>query len=203
MKKLWWVSVWTALMIFCFVSSVYTDFYVIPLNKSNFAPVATTGQTTSKRAHDDGELQKGVPWPSPRFTDHGDGTVTDNLTGLVWLEDARCDNEKTWNNAIDFCKNLNTGECGLLDGSSEGEWRLPNVRELQSLIDYSEGNDSFAALPSGHPFDDVLEDDFWISTTEENPIGDTFAWKVDFTHGATKPEAKTNTFHVWPVRDSK
>jgi hypothetical protein len=38
-------------------------------------PCAGTGQ--------DGDLRKGVSWPSPRFTDNGDGTVTDNLTGLI------------------------------------------------------------------------------------------------------------------------
>ena len=38
-------------------------------------PCAGTGQ--------DGEIQAGVTWPEPRFTDHGDGTVTDNLTGLM------------------------------------------------------------------------------------------------------------------------
>ena len=36
----------------------------------------------------DGDYQMGVPWPDPRFTDNEDGTVTDNLTGLIWLEDA-------------------------------------------------------------------------------------------------------------------
>jgi hypothetical protein len=38
----------------------------------------------------DGELQKGAALPSPRFTDNGDGTVTDNLTGLIWLKNADC-----------------------------------------------------------------------------------------------------------------
>ena len=33
-------------------------------------------------------IQVGVPWPNPRFTDNGDGTVTDNLTGLIWLKNA-------------------------------------------------------------------------------------------------------------------
>jgi hypothetical protein len=46
------------------------------------APVPQTGQTTSYAAGDDGAIQAGVPWPSPRFTDHGNGTVRDNLTGF-------------------------------------------------------------------------------------------------------------------------
>ena len=45
-----------------------------------------TGQKTSYATGDDGALRKGVSWASPRFTDNGDGTVTDNLTGLVWLK---------------------------------------------------------------------------------------------------------------------
>jgi hypothetical protein len=44
-------------------------------------PCAGTGQ--------DGDIQAGVAWPDPRFRDNGDGTVTDNLTGLMWLKDAR------------------------------------------------------------------------------------------------------------------
>ena len=55
------------------------------------APVPKTGQTTSfaKVAKgDDGNLMSGVAWPNPRFTDNNDGTVTDNLTGLIWLKNS-------------------------------------------------------------------------------------------------------------------
>ena len=38
----------------------------------------------------DGDFQAGVEWPVPRFTDNADGTVTDNLTGLIWLKNANC-----------------------------------------------------------------------------------------------------------------
>ena len=43
----------------------------------------------------DGELQAGVAWPEPRFIDNRDGTVTDNLTGLMWLKDAGCMGQAT------------------------------------------------------------------------------------------------------------
>ena len=56
------------------------------------AMVPKTGQTTGYATGDDGALQKGVAWPNPRFTDNGDGTVTDNLTGLIWLKNANCAN---------------------------------------------------------------------------------------------------------------
>ncbi len=48
----------------------------------------------------DGELLKGVAWPSPRFMDNGNGTVTDNLTGLIWLKDANCFISRTWADAL-------------------------------------------------------------------------------------------------------
>ena len=51
-------------------------------------PVEKTGQTTSYATGDDGDLEKGLAWPNPRFTDNEDGTVTDNLTGLIWLKNA-------------------------------------------------------------------------------------------------------------------
>src|SRR3990172_5700801 len=48
----------------------------------------------------DGEIQAGVPWPSPRFMDNGDGTVTDNLTGLIWLKNANCFGTRNWASAL-------------------------------------------------------------------------------------------------------
>jgi len=53
------------------------------------APLPRTGQIVSEVPGDDGALQKGVPLPSPRFTP-SHGTLSDNLTGLVWLSDLRC-----------------------------------------------------------------------------------------------------------------
>ena len=92
----------------------------------------------------DGDLQMGVKWPNPRFTKNGDGTVTDNLTGLIWLENADCAAATmNWAAALAFANTLfdgsgdhNGGDCGLSDTSAVGAWRLPNVRELHSLVHY-------------------------------------------------------------------
>jgi hypothetical protein len=51
--------------------------------------VPKTGQTTFYALGDDGDLQMGIAWPEPRFTDNEDGTVTDNLNGLMWTKDAQ------------------------------------------------------------------------------------------------------------------
>ncbi len=121
------------------------------------APVPKTGQTPTvpldpAPGGSDGALQKGVAWPNPRFTDNGNGTVTDNLTNLVWVEDANCFGTKDWVTALADVNGLANGQCGLNDASEAGDWRLPNRRELFSLIDDSQ---SSPALPSGHSFDDV------------------------------------------------
>ena len=66
--------------------------------------VLKTGQTTTFARGDDGEYQAGVPVPNPRFTDNGDGTVIDNLTGLTWLKNASCLGEQTWADALAAAK---------------------------------------------------------------------------------------------------
>lgn len=207
MKKLSLVSIFTVFIICGFAVSALTDFYVVPVTKEVetlvyeyvyvYTTVSKTGQTTSYRTGDDGDWESGAAWPSPRFTDNGDGTVTDNLTELVWLEDARCVGRDDWDGAIDFCNALHTGECGLSDGSSEGDWRLPNVRELQSLIDYGQFDD---ALPSDHLFDDVMSDNYWTSTTYKGD--DNSAWQIDIMRGDITDYSKSSDRYIWPVRDA-
>jgi len=58
----------------------------------------------------DGEIQAGVAWPGPRFTDNGDGTMTDNLTGLMWTTNANLPGGyKTWQQALDYVAGMNAG----------------------------------------------------------------------------------------------
>ncbi len=119
----------------------------------------------------DGDLQRGLPWPNPRFTDNDDGTVTDNLTQLIWLKNANCFGKRTWSEALNDCNTLADGDCGLTDGSVAGDWRLPNVRELNSLIHYGV---YYPALPDtagtgqwseNNPFTGVQVLDYWSGTT--------------------------------------
>jgi len=174
------------------------DTYVWPVrgDTNGPAPVPKTGQTTLYATGDDGDLEKGVAWPSPRFTDNGDGTVTDNLTGLIWLENANCFGARTWLQALSDCNGLAAGSCGLSDGSSAGDWRLPNRYELESLLDISNWN---PALPTGHPFTGVQSTYYWSSTTYG---ADTFyAWLVYLSTGIVYHGNKLYfTYNVWPVR---
>lgn len=148
---------------------------------------------------EDGESQTGVA-VSPRFTDNDDGTVTDNLTGLIWLREGNCTaffasdgighNDRPWQAALAAAQQLASGYCGLTDGSVAGDWRLPNLRELLSLIDFSQIS---PALPAGHPFLNTvssLPSYYWSSTTV---AGYTYgAWLVDFSLGVVSNDFKSS-----------
>jgi hypothetical protein len=158
-------------------------------------PVPQTGQLTSYATGDDGDLERGVSLVTPRFTDNGDGTVTDNQTGLIWLKDANCFGAKTWNNALSDCNGLADGSCGLTDGSNAGDWRFPHIKELQSLIDFE---NVLPALPSGHLFIDVQSHYYWSSTTYYFNIG--YAWYVHMGSGDDGWLDKFSPHYLWPVR---
>ena len=184
-------------------STVYTLDQVY--EKAIPTQVPKTGQTTTYRPHDDGELEEGVAWPSTRFKDNSNGTVTDNLTGLIWLKNANCaEATKNWNTAIDYsaalydgCINCfgTAGDCGLSDSSTAGQWRLPNLRELQSLIDYSKSN---PALPSDNHFTGVQWQFYWSSTTIAGSTVE--AWLVGLHYGYVDNDFETEPLYVWPVR---
>jgi hypothetical protein len=176
--------------------------YVWPVRggeESGAVGIPQTGQKTSYYPGDDGDLQKGVSWPAPRFLDPGDGTVTDNLTGLMWARDAyapgppECTPEiaKTWKDALDHALCLNTyAYLGY------GDWRLPNWRELESLMDRSR----VPALPEGHPFTNVVDDFYWWSSSTNPQYPDT-AWFAEMSYGYLSWGYKGSEWAVWPVRN--
>ncbi len=124
-----------------------------------------------------------------RFTDNGDDTVTDNLTGLMWAKNANLPmTHITWQEALDYANNLTF--------KGYDNWRLPTVKELLSLIDYSTYD---PALPTGHPFINVQSYYYWSSTTRAT--GSDYAWIVHMWDGNVSSSSKSYGFYyVWPVR---
>lgn len=155
---------------------------------------AATGQ--------DGDLQMGIAWPEPRFVDNGNGTVTDMLSGLIWLQNANCFGTRTWSDALADANTLASTACGLSDGSVAGDWRLPGVNEMRSLTDANHYGPALANAAGtaqwseGDPFTGVQNYYYWSSTSYFAP----FAWYEDLYHGSLHTGNKSFNYYVWPVR---
>jgi hypothetical protein len=167
--------------------------------------LAATGQTATYASGDDGSIKHGVAWPATRYTDNGNGSVTDNLTGLIWLKNAGCFAPAVWGTALTDANQLASGQCGLNDGSSAGQWRLPNVIELESLVDPSVDG---PALTADNPFVNVANSIYWTSTSyfggEE---GSPNAWAIRMSDGRyindSVLNAKLTAMNaVWAVKGS-
>ncbi len=177
-------------------------YYPWPVRRLSTPPaqVWQTGQKVSYAAGDDGDLERGAHWPEPRFSNNGDGTVKDNLTGLIWLLDANCFGTKTWQEALDAVSGLNSNPsnytCSGYTGTY-GDWRLPNRKELQTLADFSQDHPS---LPLEHPFVNLGSDPYyWSSST--HPTDHNWATILYVRTGKLDDNIKSTHYYVWPVRD--
>jgi len=151
----------------------------------------------------DGDLQKGSPWPNPRFTDNGDQTITDNLTGLIWTKDATAPSPAgcgpgtttiTWKDSFDYVKCLNTNNY-----LGHTDWRLPNRRELKSLLNYSQSSSNFmGSWLNSQGFNNVMGYYYCSSSSvADNPR---FVWEIEMSYGYVTLESKDTAFYIWPVR---
>jgi hypothetical protein len=129
-----------------------------------------------------------VAFPYPRFLPNSNGTVTDTLTGLVWLKQANAIH-LPWADAVAAVNGLASGQCGLTDGSVAGQWRMPTRNEMQSLSDrmqapiadffdntfyYADGTLYQPAPFAPNTF--ITEQFYWTSTTYAPDT--TQAWSV-------------------------
>lgn len=184
-----------------------------PLTGANFAaydgtnpPFAlpATGQEISYAAGDDSSAKKGVAWnAASRFTNNGDGTITDTLTGLIWLQDADCLGTALWADGLTAVSQLASGACGLSDGSAAGTWRMPNLVELESLIDASAAS---PAISTGSQFTNVSLGIYWTSTSYYGGVaGSDKAWTIQLSDGRFMNDTTSNvkasaTNAIWAVK---
>ncbi len=164
------------------------------------SPVAPTAPAQKKAAGPCGDKSK-------RYFDCGNGTVTDSITGLIWLKDSNCMMSLDWEAARKAAANLKDGDCMLKDGSAAGDWRLPTREEWQATMEKAKalnctgpvltndaGTGCISAGPS--PFPDPEADYYWSSTKE----GDAQAYLGDIDHGNLLKANLINSVRVWPVR---
>ena len=131
--------------------------------------------------------------------DNGDGTVTDTCTGLMWQKDTADVNGSgaieidpfpgdrlSWQEGLKYCQSLDLG--------GHDDWRLPNVRELQSLVDYGR------ALPCIDPAFGALSLCYWSSSTYVDIPGD--AWILNFFSGNVDYLGKTYSYFIRAVRNA-
>lgn len=195
------------------IKAIPTQFATTPIvgDHAGVVQLPHTGQTgcwnNTNEAIDcagtghDGDSRSGTPIPKHRFFDNDNGTITDTLTGLVWLKNANCFTSQTWSNALNSANTLASGSCGLTEGSVAGDWRLPNVNELESLIDLSAT--SPASMLNNLGFSGIQSSTFsyWTSTTSPNPG---YATAIPMNGGAIDSGVsntyKGNQNFVWAVR---
>ncbi len=175
-----------------------------------------TGQTSDYGPGSDGNLQEGA---ARSYTDNGDGTITDNTTGLMWEKKDQSggihdySNTYTWGMTSSpdtmngtmvttFLATLNAG--GGFAGHTD--WRIPNVNELQSLANYQNVspavdtafNTSCAASCTVLTCSCTQSDAYWSSTTYQSFPGS--AWFVYFYGGYVLGNFKDDFYYVRAVR---
>lgn len=173
-----------------------------------------TGQTATYAPGDDGALRIGAPLA---FHDNGDGTITDEGTGLVWEKkgDAGALHDKdgayTWNPGAgsiwEWIAAVNAeGGAGF---AGKSDWRVPNKKELESIVDAGRFNPAFPAVFSSSCTSgcsavtcsctaSLLH--YWTSTSVAG-APDAFAWGMLPSSGAVQASnRKTALGHVRAVR---
>jgi len=138
-----------------------------------------------------------------RFKDNGDGTVTDIRTGLIWTKNANLPGDTmTFHQAFDYIEGMNKGK---YPNFGYTDWRLPTLRELRSLIDYTrytkKGN--VHVLPQGHPFKKVQSLRFNDSRAPSYLSNTDHPWFVSLYCRLVGHNVTSCYGYVWPVRSGK
>jgi len=163
-------------------------------NTGSLTDCAGTGQ--------DGEYQMGIAPPPSRFVDNDDGTVTDTLTQLIWLQWQTCDKlSGTYDEALTGANTLQNGDCGLTDGSSPGDWRMPNLYELLSVLGGISPDSLMEPLPA--PFELGESGGIWVFFNCPRVTSSAQSGKFVYVTrevGITRADKTTVEAYGWAVR---
>jgi len=128
------------------------------------------------------------------FVENGDGTVTDLSTGLMWQQEKADSIRMKWGDALSYCEGITLG--------GYSDWRLPNVRELESLIDNGQIDPAFYSVlyPDGYCGDTY----YWSSTSIHGIFCALFgAWTEAYLVSSTgsiiqDSKSRTSSFYYYP-----
>jgi len=124
------------------------------------------------------------------YMDNGNGTVTDTYTSLIWQQAGSLDT-KTWQQALEYCEELNLG--------NHTDWRLPTTKELRSLVDYSHYTQNFPSI-NADVFPNTVLNYYWTGTTKASQDLTSRAWYVGFSKGSDSYTSKNDKYYVRAVR---
>lgn len=149
------------------------------------------------------ELEK---WCYPtRFTDMGDGTIKDNTTGRFWLKDASAIRYMNWADAKQAVFELCSGNHGLTDGSTAGQWGLPSKADWEAFVDKNYTDPALcntlgtAQWTQGDAFTNV-SGSYWSDQPHPRPGDGDYVWAINMSSGELY-DMNTNGFRkVWPTR---
>jgi hypothetical protein len=151
------------------------------------------------------------------YVDCANGTVTDTRSGLIWLQDASCfEAAVVFRDAIEFVEGLSDGYCGLQDGSSPGEWRLPSVAEwtLMTLdavvlncigafapaITNDAGTHCWAQQVGENSFLDIKSEQYWAAYNTPASVHGVHLGLGQLFETSGMDVKTTDLAYVWPVR---
>jgi hypothetical protein len=157
-----------------------------------------TGQVASEEDYDDGYYHLTIGNNvSPRLINNVDNSIDDKATGLQWVKDHAAIGTvggydfsayMTWDNAL-----LAVNELNIANYLGHSNWRLPNIKELMSIVDYGRVGPAIDPL-----FLNTQNNYYWSSTMYAGNT--TLAWNVNFYRGYVGYNGRSDHYYVRPVR---
>ena len=134
-------------------------------------------------------------WNNDRYEIHGDGTVTDTVTGLMWMQcslgqsqNSNCSGNATkynWEEALVLSENYSIDEYT--------DWRLPNIKELSSLT----ARDRLDPAINSTIFPNAASDGYWSASPDTD---DSYAWRIHLFAGNSGYDERNDDNYVRLVR---
>jgi hypothetical protein len=170
------------------------NFSVIPVNKEGMEGGRRTASVTVEKirqrykASPNGKVRDVITGQiKDRFTDNGDGTVSDLLLSLMWLQKPK-QIALSYGEAVEYCRSLQSG--------GHSGWRLPTIAELNRVVDKKQQN---PALPLNHPFSGILTHvGFWSKS--KHKFGPQYVYQMNMWMGQSAHLKKKDNGIAWPVR---